>query len=89
MQSNKTIKLNGNYDSTDRKAELYEEMRVMLEEAGSRCTPLDSVIVISGVLNDIAKEHVELENLSLKWRGLLESSSSVRHFSLQRKRKEW
>ena len=66
MQSNKTIKLNGNYDSTDRKAELYEEMRVMLEEAGSRCTPLDSVIVISGVLNDIAKEHVELENLSLK-----------------------
>ncbi|WP_024608542.1 hypothetical protein [Pseudoalteromonas sp. TAB23] len=88
MRSNQTVKSSENYESVERKAALYEEMRVMLEEAGSRGTPLDSVIVISGVLNDIAKEHTELQNLSQSWRGLLESSSSIRHLSLQVKHKE-
>lgn len=62
-------------DALDRKAELYDALHIMLEEAGSRGTPRDAMCVITGVLQNLATDFEEIEPLVRPWQSLFESES--------------
>ena len=68
-------------DALDRKAELYDALHVMLEEAGSRGTPRDAMCVITGILESLAQDYDEIRPLVIPWKSLMEAEFS-RHQSL-------
>lgn len=53
--------------------DLCNDFYIMLQEAGSRCTSRDALCVISGVLNNLSQEHMELAPLVPLWQNLLKT----------------
>lgn len=76
MQSAQQVSSPHSEETLDRKAELYEALFIMLEEAGSRGTPRDALCVVSGILENLAEEFDEIEPLVRPWRTLLEAEFS-------------
>lgn len=63
MQSSETI----NRPESSRKAELYDALSIMLQEAGSRGNSLEAAHVISGVLENLSRDYPELKCLAQSW----------------------
>ncbi|WP_228306248.1 hypothetical protein, partial [Klebsiella oxytoca] len=50
-----------NYTEPDRKAELFDALSIMLQEAGSRGNSREAAYVISGVLNNLSRDYPEVK----------------------------
>ena len=88
-------------DALDRKAELYDALHIMLEEAGSRGSPRDAMCVITGILESLAQDYNEIRPLVIPWKFSLHqslqadedsagsvASSSVRYLVVEPQKKQ-
>lgn len=56
-----------NYTEPDRKAELFDALSIMLQEAGSRGNSSEAAYVISGVLNNLSRDYPEVKVMAQSW----------------------
>lgn len=76
MRSAQQIAPPSSEEALDRKAELYEALHIMLEEAGSRGSPRDAMCVITGILENLAQDYDEIRPLIHPWKTLMEAEIS-------------
>lgn len=71
------ITLQSSEDLLVRKAELCDELLVLLKEAGVRGSPQDACLVIAGVLDNLANYHDDVASLAAQWRPFIEPEPSA------------
>lgn len=67
-------------NSTDicRKAEIYDALSIMLQEAGSRGNTHEAAYVVSGVLENLTQDYPELKGLAQQWTSLALIDSKIK-----------
>ncbi|EFP0183665.1 hypothetical protein HLX14_004143 [Escherichia coli] len=72
MQSSQIVTPN---DIQQQQAKLYEALTIMLQEASLRESPQEAAYVISGVLNNLSRDHPEMSSLAQNWVDLAKQHS--------------
>ncbi|EQB98253.1 hypothetical protein [Photorhabdus temperata] len=74
MQSSKIR----NHTEPGRKAELFDALSIMLQEAGSRGNTHEAAYVISGVLENLSRDYPEIKVLAQNWTELANLESKMK-----------
>ncbi|CBJ90445.1 hypothetical protein XNC1_2386 [Xenorhabdus nematophila ATCC 19061] len=74
MQSSEII----NHIEPGRKAELFDALSIMLQEAGSRGNTHEAAYVISGVLENLSRDYPEIKVLAQNWTELANLESKMK-----------
>ncbi|EGR0592489.1 hypothetical protein [Shewanella baltica] len=67
-----------NHTEPGRKAELFDALSIMLQEAGSRGNTLEATYVISGVLENLSRDYPEIKVLAQNWTELANLESKMK-----------
>jgi len=67
-----------NHTEPGRKAELFDALSIMLQEAGSRGNTLEATYVISGVLENLSRDYPEIKVLAQNWAELANLESKMK-----------
>lgn len=67
-----------NQTEPSRKAELFDALSIMLQEAGSRGNSREAAHVISGVLENLSRDYPEVKGLAQSWAELANLESKMR-----------
>ncbi|WP_119828705.1 hypothetical protein [Vibrio cholerae] len=67
-----------NHTEPSRKAELFDALSIMLQEAGSRGNTHEAAYVISGVLENLSRDYPEIKVLAHNWTELANLESKMK-----------
>ncbi|WP_036845147.1 hypothetical protein [Photorhabdus khanii] len=67
-----------NHTEPGRKAELFDALLIMLQEAGSRGNTHEAAYVISGVLENLSRDYPEIKVLAQNWTELANLESKMK-----------
>jgi hypothetical protein len=67
-----------NHTGPGRKAELFDALSIMLQEAGSRGNTHEAAYVISGVLENLSRDYPEIKVLAQNWTELANLESKMK-----------
>ncbi|MEQ1965872.1 hypothetical protein ABLA30_02175 [Xenorhabdus nematophila] len=67
-----------NHTEPSRKAELFDALSIMLQEAGSRGNTHEAAYVISGVLENLSRDYPEIKVLAQNWTELANLESKMK-----------
>ncbi|NRN29282.1 hypothetical protein [Photorhabdus heterorhabditis] len=67
-----------NHTEPGRKAELFDALSIMLQEAGSRGNSRETAYVISGVLENLSRDYPEVKSLAQNWAELANLESKMK-----------